>query len=197
MLAEGRRVETRVLHEDEEILTAVRTVDPALVSIDAPLSLPLGRRSLEVRGPPHLRGCDRELLARRIRFFPVTLGPMRLLTARGIRLKDQFEREGRLVVESYPGAAQDIVGLPRKGQGVERLRRALRERGFWGTIEHRSVTHDELDAVLCAWVGRLVVQGRAELIGDPREGLMALPRHADQLRAIAPPPRLPGRSTRS
>jgi uncharacterized protein len=180
-LGSGLRVTTAVLYSDEEIEEAVRDARPALISIDAPLSLPRGRVSLEVAGPPHLRACDRELLRRRIRFFPITLGPMRLLTARGIRLQRRFEAEGWRCVESYPGAAQDIVGLPRKGAGIERLRRALRGRGFVGSVERRSITHDELDAVLCAWVGRLYVRGRAEVIGDPAEGVMILPRTPSQL----------------
>lgn len=181
-----RCVRTAVLHDDAEILAAVRSAGPRLVSIDAPLSLPSGRASLETAGPPHLRACDRELLRRRIRFFPVTLGPMRMLTARGIRLAGELRAAGFRVEESYPGAAQDIVGLPRKGAGVERLRRGLRARGFYGTIEHRKTSHDELDAVLCAWVGRLCAQGRAEVIGDPAEGTMILPRSATQLPRTPP-----------
>jgi uncharacterized protein len=181
VLLGAREVRTAVLHEDAEILAAVRAARPALVSIDAPLSLPRGRASLEARGPPHLRACDRELLRRHIRFFPVTLGPMRMLTARGMRLAAELRAEGYRVEESYPGAAQDIVGLPRKGAGVELLRRALRSRGFRGTVERRTATHDELDAILCAWVGRLCVEGRAETIGDPAEGTMILPRSRGQL----------------
>jgi uncharacterized protein len=188
VLVGTREVRTSVLHDDSEILDAVRQAHPRLVSIDAPLSLPTGRRSLEVPGPPHLRACDRELLRRHIRFFPVTLGPMRMLTARGMRLASELRALGYPVEESYPGAAQDIVGLPRKGAGVERLRRSLRARGFYGTIERRSTTHDELDAVLCAWVGRLRVEGRAEVIGDPSEGTMILPRSAAQLPPKRPPP---------
>jgi len=187
VLSGPREVRTAVLHDDAAIVEAIRSVRPRLVSIDAPLSLPRGRASLDARGPPHLRACDRELLRRRIRFFPVTLGAMRMLTARGMRLAGELRAAGYWVEESYPGAAQDIVGLPRKGAGVERLRRALRARGFRGTIERRSTTHDELDAVLCAWVGRLCVERRAETIGDPREGTMILPRSAGQL------PRVPRR----
>jgi uncharacterized protein len=188
VLVGPREARTAILHDDREILEAVRSARPRLVSIDAPLSLPNGRSSLEVPGPPHLRACDRELLRRRIRFFPVTLGPMRMLTARGMRLATELRAAGYRVEESYPGAAQDIVGLPRKGAGVERLRRALRSRGFYGTIERRSTSHDELDAVVCAWVGRLRVEGRAEVIGDPTEGTMILPRSAAQLPRRAPGP---------
>lgn len=181
LLVGPREVRTAVLHDDPEILAAIRTAHPRIVSIDAPLSLPRGRASLDVRGPPHLRACDRELLRRHIRFFPVTLGPMRMLTARGMQLASELRASGYRVEESYPGAAQDIVGPPQKGAGVERLRRALRSRGLHGTIERRSTSHDELDAVLCAWVGRLRIEGRAEVIGDPTEGTMILPKSAEQL----------------
>ena len=109
-----------------------------------------------------------------------------MLTGRGIRLARELRATGVRVEESYPGAAQDIVGLPRKGAGVERLRRALRARGFYGTIEHRTTSHDELDAVLCAWVGRLCSQGRADVIGDPAEGTMILPRSPAQLPKARP-----------
>jgi uncharacterized protein len=181
ILRGARRVETTVLHDDTEILASVRDARPPLVSVDAPLSLPRGRTSLDLPGPPHLRACDRELLRRRIRFFPVTLGPMRMLTARGMQLARRLRAEGVPTVESYPGAAQDIVGLPRKGAGIERLRRGLRVRGFAGSVEHRAITHDELDAILCAWVGRLYLQGRAEVIGEAEEGVMILPRSRSQL----------------
>jgi predicted nuclease with RNAse H fold len=177
-LRAGRTVETQVLGPDEEILERTLRCRPALVAIDAPLSLPRGRASLQARGPPHFRACDLELRQLGIRFFPLTLGPMRMLTARGIRLKAALEGHGLRVVESYPGAAQDLLGLPRKGDGVERLRRALVKYGFRGSVEHRSITHDELDAVLCAWSGRLFLLGKALVLGDPDEGTMVLPKPA-------------------
>ncbi|MCI4368205.1 MAG: DUF429 domain-containing protein [Thermoplasmata archaeon] len=166
----------KVLHEDDEILTQTMDARPSLVSIDAPLTLPRGRASLEARGPPHLRECDRELLRRRIPFFPLTLGPMRMLTARGMRLAAEFTGRGMPVIESYPGGAQDALGMPRKHAGIEPLRAALKRYGMRGDVERPEITHDELDAVTCALVGRLFVLGRAESIGDPGEGIMVLPR---------------------
>jgi len=63
------------------------------------------------------------------------------------------------------------LGLPRKGAGVEALAKGLRGLGL-----HVGVwTHDELDAVTCAYVGLLYLEGRAELIGDSDEGEMLLP----------------------
>jgi uncharacterized protein len=175
MIRSGKHVETRVLGPDDAIIEATLSARPALVVIDAPLSLPRGRSSLEVRSPLHFRACDLELRRLGIRFFPLTLGPMRMLTARGIRLKAALGAHGLRVVEGYPGGAQDLLGLPRKGAGSERLRRALIAFGFRGSVARREITHDELDAILCAWVGRLLLFGKALVIGDPDEGTMVLP----------------------
>jgi predicted nuclease with RNAse H fold len=168
--------ETRVLHTDEEILDAVRSARPSHIGIDAPLSLPAGRASLEIPGPPHFRACDRALRALGIRFFPLTLGPMRLLTARGIALADRLRREGYQVLETYPGGAQDVLGLPRKSVGERRLCRSLRTFGFHGSIDRATPTHDELDAVLCAYTALEHRAGRSLVLGYPQEGELVLPR---------------------
>jgi predicted nuclease with RNAse H fold len=68
------QAETSLVYADEEILTKIREINPRLVAIDAPLSLPPGRKSLEERTGAHLREIDRELLRRGIKFFPATFG---------------------------------------------------------------------------------------------------------------------------
>lgn len=170
-----RRLQATVLHADREILDFVETVRPGLVVIDAPLSLPRGRKTIEDRSGPHLRECDRELLRRKVPFFPLTLGPMRMLTVRGMRLSRALSKRGFPVVEGYPGGAQDIWGIPRKKAGVERLQRGLRRKGLGGDLDLRQLTHDELDAVTIAWVGWDFRRGEGVLIGDPTEGVMLLP----------------------
>ncbi len=99
-----------------------------------------------------------------------------MLTERGMRLAAEFTAAGFAVVEGYPGAAQDLLGIPRKGAGVEGLARGLRRLGLTGDLGRRDLTHDELDAVTIAWVGREYLAGRALVIGDHEEGLMVLPR---------------------
>lgn len=86
--------ETHVVSSDDEILDFVREARPVLIPIDAPLSLPNGRRTIHDRAGEHLRECDRALLRRGIRFFPVTLGPMRMLTERGLALKKRLTAMG-------------------------------------------------------------------------------------------------------
>ena len=167
---------TMVLHTDDEIVGAVMAAAPGIVSIDAPLFLPRGRLSLEDRGPPHLRECDKELLRMKIKFFPISLGPMRKLTARGMALRSIFEARGLEVIESFPGAIQDVLGMPRKQKGLEKLRKALLEYGITGDIDKEAITDDELDAVTSAIVGKLYLEDNYRAIGDPDEGLMILPR---------------------
>lgn len=191
VLYDGRDARIGVAHSDEEIEALAARVHPALVIIDAPLSLPLGRRTIEDRSGPHLRACDRELLRRRIRFFPLTLGPMRTLTVRGMRLADRLRRTGADVVEGYPGASQDLLGIPRKGVGLVPLARGLRRLGIRGDLDRDGLTHDELDAVAIAWVGREHLRGRSLVIGDVREGEMVLPVPAESVRRKAPTRRRP------
>lgn len=155
--------ETHVLFSDDEILNFVREVRPALVPIDAPLSLPKRRRTVHDRSGEHLRVCDRELLSRGIRFFPVTLGPMRMLTERGLALKKRLTGLGYQAVECYPGAAQDLWGIPRQHKDRLGLLNGLRKLGLRGL--RKSATSDELDAATAALVGRWSLLGQGLMLG--------------------------------
>lgn len=169
------RCRTEVLHTDEEILDLTIRAAPSVVSIDAPLFLPRGRKSIEDRGPPHFRECDKELLKMHIRFFPISLGPMRMLTTRGIRLRAALEANGIEAVESFPGAIQDLLRMPRKQAGLHLLAKALRDYGIDLGKPDPDLNGDELDAVTSALVGLLYKKGKYRAIGDPMEGLMILP----------------------
>jgi len=162
-----------ILHTDQEIISYVGNENPAVVAIDAPLNLPPGRKSIEDRRGEHFRPCDRELLRRGIRFFPITLGPMRSLTKRGIRLKRALIARGYLVIEVYPGAAQDIWQTGRKQDGLSKLRRGLEKLGVKGL--HQKMSGDELDAVTAALVGQLFLSGKAEVLGDFKRGAIVIP----------------------
>ena len=176
LLDESMNSRTGILFADAEIISTTVEASPDVVSIDAPLFLPAGRVSLEHRGPPHLRECDRVLLRMGIRFFPISLGPMRKLTQRGMHLRSIFEGQGLKVIESFPGAIQDVLGMPRKNRGVETLRSALIRYGAKGDVKKKGITHDELDAITSAIVGKMYLEGDYTAIGDPAEGLMILPK---------------------
>ena len=162
------------VHSDDEILAFIEAARPDLVAIDAPLNLPPGRTSLEDRNGEHFRSCDRELLKRGIRFFPITLGPMRALTLRGIRLKERLLQQDYAVIEIYPGAAQDVWAIVRKQGGLQKLRKGLETLGLKGLA--KTMNGDELDAVTGALVGRFYLNGRAEVLGNFGEGAIVIPK---------------------
>ncbi|HET7319549.1 MAG TPA: DUF429 domain-containing protein [Nitrospirota bacterium] len=162
------------LHTDQEIFDYIERIRPGLIAVDAPLSLPPGRKSLEERNAEHFRPSDRELMKRGIRFFPITLGPMRMLTARGIGLKKKLVRRGYAVIEIYPGAAQDIFGIGRKQHGLLKLFRGLKRLGLKGL--KREMNGDELDAATGALVGRMYLKEKAEVLGDVKTGAIVVPK---------------------
>ena len=171
------RVECKLLYTDKEILEAVKVAAGKIAAIDAPLALPRGRHCLEehCRGRVHFRACDRVLSRMRIRYFPITIGPMRMLTSRGIRLAKRLRQLGVESIETFPGGAQDILGIPRKQVSLAALQQALAEI-CKGDVVERKLTGDELDAINCALVAKDYASGSYLAIGDPSEILMILPR---------------------
>jgi hypothetical protein len=164
------KAETALVYKDEEILAKIRGSNPRVVAIDAPLSLPPGRKSIGERTDVHLRESDRELLKRGIRFFPVTLGPMRKLTERGISLRRILEADHFTVIEAYPGGAQDVLGISRKQKGLDNLKAGLENLGIEGL--NNQMSDHEFDAVTCAYVGKLFLEGQAVTYGDPNDGII-------------------------
>ncbi|MBO3763428.1 MAG: DUF429 domain-containing protein [Thermoproteota archaeon] len=161
------------VYENSEIVKFIEEIKPSIVAIDAPLSLPKGRKSINDRTGPHLRQCDKELLKLKIKFFPVTLGPMRKLTERGIILADELRTKGFKVIEVYPGAAQDILSISRKSN-LNSLRNGLIKLKIKGEIE--KANEHELDAITAALVGLMFLESKVVALGDPGEGLLYIPK---------------------
>jgi len=178
VLDENLDAKTCILHSNKQIIQRIKQIKPRVVSVDAPLALPKGRPSLSAKykNYPHLRECDKQLARMGIKFFPITIGPMRKLTTRGIKLRRILEKRGFEVIESFPGAVQDILKMPRKQRGTEKLRKALIEYGIKGDVTKEKISDDELDAITSALVGLFYLQGNYLAIGDPEEILMILPK---------------------
>ena len=70
---------------------------------------------------------------------------------------------GFRVIECYPGAAQDVWGIPRRHQDRKKLLAGLKKLGVKVLTE--TVTSDELDAATAALVGRWALLGRGEMLG--------------------------------
>jgi len=169
-ILKGLMAETFLVYTNEEIVRKTEESNPKVVAIDAPLSLPSGRKSIEQRTNVHLRECDKELLKRGIKFFPVTLGPMRKLTNRGITLRRTLENKHFKVIEVYPGGAQDILKIPRKQKGLRKLRMGLEKHGIKGL--NNKMNDHELDAATCALVGKLFLQGKTITYGTDEQAII-------------------------
>ena len=169
-ILKGMKTETKLLYLNEEIVKEIQRIKPRIVAIDAPLTLPPGRKNIEERTKSHFRECDKELLKRGIKFFPITLGPMRKLTERGIKLKKILEDTGFKVIEVYPGAAQDVWNIPRKQRGLKKLMDGLKRIGVKGL--KKDMSDHELDAVTCALVGKHFLNGKAEVLGTLDNGIV-------------------------
>jgi dephospho-CoA kinase len=98
-----------------------------------------------------------------------------MLTERGIRLATLLRAEGVCVIESYPGAAQDIMRIPRKRAGLQYLIRGLADFGVRGNFVLGNVTHDEVDAITSGLVGIFSWCGRFEALGSEDEDYLIVP----------------------
>jgi predicted nuclease with RNAse H fold len=172
----GNVAETEMMATDDEMIARILATSPSLVSIDSPLSIPFGRTCVEDDDPGRaefgiMRRCERELKRRGINVYPCLLPSMQGLTKRGMRLAARLRRLGVPVIESYPGAAQDIMGIPRKGAGEAFLKAGLEGFGVSGDFLTKAVRHDELDAITSAIVGSFFLAGKYEALVGPSRTL--------------------------
>ena len=180
-LLHGREACVALVSSDEDLIEETSRARPHIVSIDSPLCLPAGRISVEDDDPGRaefgiMRESERVLKRRGVNVYPCLIQSMQKLTARGMRLARALRERGIPVIESYPGAAQDIMRIPRKGAGEEWLRAGLQEFGITGAFETQKVTHDELDAITSALVGTFHMAGMSEALGTEEEPPLIIPR---------------------
>ena len=155
VLWEDGKVYTARVKTDDELVERIWNDHPDIISIDSPLSLPEDSTKI-------YRDCELTLKRRGIGVYWCLLPSMKALTMRGISLAARLRSAGVRVIESYPGAAQDILGIPRKNKGIQALAEALAGYGIKGDLD---VSHDELDAITSAIVGKLYLEGKYEALG--------------------------------
>ncbi len=78
--------------------------------------------------------------------------------------------KGFRVIEVYPGGAQDVLGIPRKQQGLDKLRIGLEGLGIKGL--GNGMSDHELDAVTCAFVGKLFLDKKTVFYGPPNDAII-------------------------
>jgi uncharacterized protein YprB with RNaseH-like and TPR domain/predicted nuclease with RNAse H fold len=176
----GNKAKTYLIKSDEQMIRLAQEAGATLVSIDSPLSIPKGRKSYFDDDPNRkqygiMRECERILKRRGVNVYPCLIPSMQKLTRRGIELSAKFRKLGLPVIESYPGAAQDILAIPRKRAGLNYLADALVEFGIVDNFTDNNLTHDELDAITSAMVGLFFWTGKFEAIGSFDEDYLIIP----------------------
>ena len=176
----GRDLTTDLVASDADLMERTIAAEPFLVSIDSPLSLPAGRISEFDDDPGRreygiVREAERRLRSRGIHVYPALLPSMQRLTQRGVELATRLRKCGIPVIESYPGAAQDILGIPRKKTSLRHLVEGLRRFGYTGLSGESGVSHDELDAATSALVGQFMLAGYWEALGNAEEDYLIVP----------------------
>jgi uncharacterized protein YprB with RNaseH-like and TPR domain/predicted nuclease with RNAse H fold len=178
-ILDGTVAATKSIVTDDDLIRETLSAKPDLVSIDSPLSVPEGWNRAQhrlVEGSPIYRKCELALKRMGISVFWCLLPSMQSLTMRGMRLADVLRKQGLQVIESYPGAAQDILGIPRKGASLEELKWGLNRAGIDGDYLKGRVTHDEVDAITSALVGLFYLADDYIALGTPQEDYLIVPR---------------------
>jgi uncharacterized protein YprB with RNaseH-like and TPR domain/predicted nuclease with RNAse H fold len=175
----GKTADLDLLNTDRDIITHVEKINPAIISIDSPLNLPKGRDcpndSCECRKYGITRECERILKKRGVNVYPCLIKSMQNLTMRGMKLAKYFTEHNFKVIESYPGAAQDILRFPRKRINLNELEVDLMNMGIKPVSNERIITHDEIDALTSALVGYFYLAEMYEAIGNIDEGYLIVP----------------------
>lgn len=165
-ILDDHQIVLKTLYSNAEIIKGVKIVNPQVIAIDAPLSLPAGRCCLEkdckcaVGG--HLRQAERDIRPYG-RVLPLTFQGMKMLTLRGIGL-GQMLRKDYEVIESHPRTSQKMLGFTDLKEDLSKIFSLPGD-----PSEH------ELDAVVAAITGYLYLKGCVLKLGDPEEGIIFIP----------------------
>ena len=175
---------TRRIASDAELISTIEQFCPDIVSIDSPLAYPKGRISASKTEPDAkygiFRECERLLRHFGVHVYPALIDSMVDLTTRGMHLAKELRARGVKVIESYPGVAQDVLKIPRKGKSKEQhehLKLGLASFGICGDlVDNPDITHDEIDAITSALVGYFYLNDQYVALGNEFEDYLIVPR---------------------
>jgi predicted nuclease with RNAse H fold len=156
---------TGIAKRDEELLELALSARPRVVAIDAPLSF-------AANGGP-FRRCDLEARRRGFMVLPLSMPSMAKLTARGVRLRRSLEERGLEVIEVFPTGGFRALGIEPPKRGLNKALEGLRRMGL--KVENVENVH-EVDAVMAAYIAYKYFVGEVEVVGDPVEGVIIVPR---------------------
>ena len=176
-------------YEDSELTKLVDALQPDLVAIGAPLNLPSGFCCLDQACDCKFSVSDRkgrllelELAKMGIScFYTNKASIIRELIYRGIRLSQDLRDEGYEVIEVYPYATKMLLfgdKLPPKNSAAS-LRYMIGHLAplVSGLDDHAGdLDRNTCDAIINAYTGQLHAQSKTDVLGDPEEGILVLPK---------------------
>ncbi len=174
-LLKSNVAKTSLVYTDSEILETIVKSHPALVAIDAPLSLP--------EKGEFFRKADTEMIRKGYRVFPPNLPAMKKLALRAIRLNSLIEEKKYKAIEVHPTSTRKALQMPPKDWKA--IQEILKSLGMKGEVETRPLVTHEIDAVTATLTAVLHVKGQTELIGDNKKGYIIVPKKRDW-RTLAP-----------
>ena len=175
--------------EDIELADLVKQLRPDLVAIGSPLNLPAGLCCLDKSC-----GCWFSVQDRKSRLLELELAKMGIscfytnkvsiikdLIYRGMRLNHELRSEGYDVIEVYPHATKMLLfgdNMPPKNNpnSVNYMISRLETLVFGMDRYMVDIDKDVCDAIINAYTGRLHVNFDTDMLGDPDEGMLVLPK---------------------
>ena len=176
-------------YEDIELMKLVDDLRPDLVSIGAPLNLPSGfcclDQSCDCRfSVPDRKGrlLELELAKMGISCFYTNKGSIiRELIHRGILLSQNLRDAGYNVIEVYPHATKMLLfgdKVPPKNSAVSVSYMIGHLTPLVSGMEKHAddLDRNSCDAIINAYTGQLHAQSNTDVLGDPEEGILVLPK---------------------
>lgn len=176
-------------YEDTELFKLVDDVRPDVVAIGAPLNLPLGFCCLDQSCDCHFsipnrkgRLLELELAKMGISCFYTNKGSIiRELIYRGILLSATLREAGHNVIEVYPHATKMLLfgdKVPPKNSAISVSYMVGHLTSLVSGMEDRTdeLDRNTCDAIINAYTGRLHSQCATDVLGDPEEGILVLPK---------------------
>jgi predicted nuclease with RNAse H fold len=175
------------LDSDDRMMNMIRDFSPAVVAIDAPLSLPEGLCCLEEDrhckpvSPFKGRESERLLAQQAIPcYFTTKRSIIKKMVYRGIHLARELDRLGYKVIEVYPYASKRrLFGspVPRKttAAGIVWLRDKIDTLVLNPEAVNEQWNLDLCDATIAAYTGLLYLEDNTQALGNSREGYIYIP----------------------
>ncbi len=176
-------------YEDDELIKLVDDVQPDLVAIGAPLNLPSGfcclDQTCECRfSVPNRKGrlLELELAKMGISCFYTNKGSIiRELIYRGILLSKVLRDAGHDVIEVYPHATKMLLfgdKVPPKNSAISVSYMIGHLTPLVSGMEEHAddLDRNSCDAIINAYTGQLHAQSDTDILGDPEEGILVLPK---------------------